>query len=273
MSLDDVRAYYASRGDAEWERLDTAEGTIEWALTCRTLATHVAAGARVLDLGGGPGRYSAWLAGRGHRVVLADVSPELLAVARSRLAGIDLDDIVEADACDLARFGDASFDAVVALGPFYHLPDAARRDRAARELLRVLRPGGVAVISLMTRTQLLRRIISRAEESGALLEDRFVAALLERGEFRSSVAGRFTEGYGARPEDVPAYFSSHGLVPLELRAAEGVSSAIEDDVVRLATTNPTLYERVLDLLWKTSTEPSILGMCSHLLFVGRKVTQ
>jgi S-adenosylmethionine-dependent methyltransferase len=270
MSVEDVRAYYAARGDSEWARLDTPEGIIEWTLTCRTLATHLPPAGRVLDLGGGPGRYAEWLASRGHRVVLADLSAELLAAARARLASTALEDIVQVDACDLARFTDASFDAVVALGPFYHLPNAERRDRAARELVRVLRPGGIAVIACMPRTQLLRRVMSRSLESGRLMDDEFVSALLDRGELSNPVRGNFTEGYGFRPEEVAPYFAGHGLSAIELRAAEGISSAIEANVIRLSTTNPAHFERVMELLWRTATEPSILGMCSHLLFVARK---
>jgi SAM-dependent methyltransferase len=272
MSVDDLRAYYAARGDSEWARLDRPEGVIEWRLTCRTLATHLPPGGRLLDLGGGPGRYAEWLAARGHRVVLADLSAELLDVARARLASAAVEEIVQVDACDLSRFGDASFDAVVALGPFYHLPDAERRDRAARELVRVLRPGGIAVIACMPRTQLLRRVMSRDLESVRLMDDEFVSALLDRGELVNPVRGHFTDGHGVRPEEVAPYFAGHGLSSIELRAAEGISSAIEAEVIRLATTDPPRFERVMELLWRTATEPSILGMCSHLLFVARKVT-
>jgi S-adenosylmethionine-dependent methyltransferase len=45
---------------------------------------------RILDIGGGPGRYAMWLAKHGHRVVLADLSPELLAIARTKLAEADV---------------------------------------------------------------------------------------------------------------------------------------------------------------------------------------
>jgi hypothetical protein len=57
------------------------------------------------------------------------ISPELLAIAPTQIAAADIDQqmeaIVEADACDLSRWPDASFDAVVCLGRFYHLPDPA----------------------------------------------------------------------------------------------------------------------------------------------------
>jgi hypothetical protein len=136
--------------------------------------------------------------------------------------------------------------------------------------VRVLRPGGIAVIALIPRTQLLRRMMSRSDESAALMDEEFVTALLDRGEFYSPIPGRFTEVYGVRPEEVAPYFMNYGLTRIELRATEGISSAIEADVVPLASTDPARFERVMDLLWATATEPSILGMCDHLLFVGRK---
>src|SRR4051812_27451465 len=87
MSRDDVRAYYDQFGEREWSRLERPEdGALEFAIHCRAIAGHLPEGARVLDIGGGPGRYALWLADQGHRVVLADLSPELLAFARARMA-------------------------------------------------------------------------------------------------------------------------------------------------------------------------------------------
>ena len=156
MTKDTVRAYYASFGEREWQRLTNPDdGTVEFALTKQLLATYLPPSGRLLDLGGGPGRYTIWLAERGYQVVLADLSPELLAIARTQIVAADVDHqveaIVEADACDLSRWPSASFDAVVCLGPFYHLPDPADRMRAAQELTRVLRPGGIAAVAFMPR--------------------------------------------------------------------------------------------------------------------------
>ncbi|HKC76672.1 MAG TPA: class I SAM-dependent methyltransferase [Chloroflexota bacterium] len=168
MTRDDVRAYYQGFGEREWTRLATAEGRVEFAVNTHAIAAYLPPGARVLDSGGGPGRYSLWLAERGHRVVLADLSPELLAIARDKVAasaaGALVEEIVEADACDLGRWPDGSFDAALALGPFYHLPTPAERDRAAAELARVLRPAGIAFVALMPRYIFLRRTLALPDE-------------------------------------------------------------------------------------------------------------
>lgn len=145
MTSDAVQAYYASLSEREWTRLENPDdGAVEFTITCHTLATYLPPDARVLDIGSGPGRYAIWLAERGHRVVLADLSPELLSIAQAKIeqagVGTMVEDIVEADACDLSLWVDDSFDAVLSLGPFYHLPDAEDRHRAAIELGRVLPP-------------------------------------------------------------------------------------------------------------------------------------
>src|SRR5262245_33948644 len=135
--MDRVRAYYASFGQREWNRLDNpADGAIELELTQRALLRHLTSEQRILDVGGGPGRYAIWLAERGHDVVLADLSPKLLAIGRerSRTAGAGLEDVRQADARDLSQWSDASFDAVLELGPFYHLqsPGAFDNDVGGR---------------------------------------------------------------------------------------------------------------------------------------------
>jgi SAM-dependent methyltransferase len=97
-----------------------------------------------LDIGGEPGRYAVWLAELGHRVVLADLSPELLAIAKARNDSSSyasrFEAVVEADARDLSAWQDDEFDAALSMGPFYHLPERSDRERAATELRRVVRP-------------------------------------------------------------------------------------------------------------------------------------
>lgn len=75
MTSDDLRAYYAgSGGHDEWARLTTQPGAVEFAVNTNAIAFRLTQGARVLDVGGGPGHYVIWLAAQGHRVTLADLS-------------------------------------------------------------------------------------------------------------------------------------------------------------------------------------------------------
>ena len=274
MTRDDVRAYYQGFGDREWTRLASAEGSVEFAVNTHAIASYLPPGARVLDIGGGPGRYSLWLAERGHRVVLADLSPELLASARDKVAasaaGALVEEIVEADACDLGRWPDGSFDAALSLGPFYHLPAPAERDRAAVELARVLRPGGLAFVALLPRYAFLRRTVALADERPRLAQPDFVARVLDDGVFINDLPGRFTSGYGVRPDEVAPFFERHGFSMLALLASQGIAVGLEDALAELAGSNPAAYQAALDVVVRTADDPSILGLSSHLLYVGRK---
>lgn len=275
MSREDVRRYYNDFGEREWSRLEnSADGALEFAITCHALETHLPSEGRVLDLGGGPGRYTLWLAERGYRVVLADLSPSLLDIARAKvvesMVGENIEEIVEADACDLSRWPDDAFDAVLALGPFYHLPEPADRDRAATELHRVLRPGGVAFVALMPRFNFLRRTIAFPDERYHLANPVFVTQVLEHGVFVNDVPGRFTGGYGVRPEEVAPFFERHGFVTRTLLACEGFVPDLQDALDEMQQIDPVAYRQALDLLLRTAADPSILGMSPHLLYIANK---
>jgi ubiquinone/menaquinone biosynthesis C-methylase UbiE len=134
--------------DGEAARYDAAHdaaGPGRHALRVRMSATLEllgGEGGEVLDAGMGPGRLLEELDRRGWTVSGGDVSDEMVARARERVPGA-ADRLVRAD-LEALPFPDASFDAVVATGVLEYVPDL---QLALRELARVLRPGGLAVVS------------------------------------------------------------------------------------------------------------------------------
>ena len=276
MNTDAVRDYYAGLGEREWARLDNPDdGAVEFSVTCQMLATYLPLHARVLDIGGGPGRYAIWLAKRGHHVTLADLSPEQLSTARTKIgqAGVEamVEEIVIADARDLSRWPDNSFDAVLSLGPFYHLPDPNDRNTAADELHRVLRVGGIAFVSLMPRYAFLRRTLDIPDERRHLAQPDFMERVLKEGVFINDVPGRFTDAYGVLPEEVSPFFEQHGFATLALLSVEGIAVNSQRALSELASTDPTAYQTALDVIIQTAGDPCILGMANHLLYVGRRM--
>jgi demethylmenaquinone methyltransferase/2-methoxy-6-polyprenyl-1,4-benzoquinol methylase len=105
-------------------------------------ATGLVSGGSALDVACGSGKLTARLAqiaGAGGRVVGLDFSPKMLEVARRDHPGIEF---IEGDALTLP-FDDASFDAsTIAFG----LRNLANPVRGLSEMLRVVRPGGRAVV-------------------------------------------------------------------------------------------------------------------------------
>jgi SAM-dependent methyltransferase len=105
---------------------------------------------RVLDFGCGAGRLSQALAEHAREVVGLDVSEPMLETAR----GLDRSEgrvtFVLNEDPDLRSFEDASFDLVYTMRVMQHLP-GAMQEAYLTEFVRVLRPGGLAVVHCPTR--------------------------------------------------------------------------------------------------------------------------
>ena len=108
-------------------------------------------------MGGGPGRYSCWLASIGYEVHLIDPVPLHLEQARDASAAQPshpLASVSEGDARQLDR-GDRSIDLILLMGPLYHLTTREQRLEALREVRRVLKDGGVLIATAVNRFALL----------------------------------------------------------------------------------------------------------------------
>lgn len=174
-------------------------------------AVTEAAPRRVLEVGGGPGELAARIGEElGAEVVMVDLSPRMVELARARGVNAQVGDVQD------LPFGDGEFDCAVAAWMLYHAPVL---DRALAELARVLRPGGRLVAVTNGRDHLLelrelagsraweRRF--RREEAAEALERHF--ARVERRDTDGSVAvepdgvRRYIEslGGGPAPSDLP----------------------------------------------------------------------
>ena len=101
-------------------------------------------GGKALDLGCGTAVVTVALARRGFEVVGVDHSPEMLELARRKLAGAGLRAELETGDVRSLRFGDGEFDCVTIQGLLHHLEEL---DPCLREATRVLRPGGFLYVS------------------------------------------------------------------------------------------------------------------------------
>ncbi|MEP7105063.1 MAG: methyltransferase domain-containing protein [Chloroflexota bacterium] len=265
---DRVRSYYDARAESEWHRLENPyEGSVEQEIHRRAFEELLPAEARVLDLGGGPGRWTIWLARRGHRVVLADLSPRLLEIAGRELeaAGVEAEAVIQVDARDLGCFQDGEFDAVLALGPFYHLLAADERNAAARETRRVLRSGGLLLATVMLRYSWALGLLL---EGGA---ERLLAAseVLEQGTYELAGAPNFTDAYLHRPAEVAPFFESVGFETLRVIASQGILDLVQERLADLRERDEAAYQGLIEIAYAAAGDPSVLGLSGHLLYAGR----
>jgi SAM-dependent methyltransferase len=257
----EITAYY-DRGE-EAGRLGSW-GRLELVRTQELLRRHLPRPpASVLDVGGGPGAYSVWLAGLGYDVRLLD--PMALHVEQALAAGVRAE---LGDARSLP-VEDASVDAVLLLGPLYHLPDRGDRARALAEALRVLRPGGVVAAAAITRfastidglrkgmlaDPQFERIVERALHDGLHVN-------------ASRRPGWFTTAYFHEPDELAGEVRDAGFEVAALLAVEGVGEWLAD--VDAWLDDPPRRATLLRAIERVEAEPSLHGASPHVLGVGVK---
>ena len=262
----EILAYYQRNN--EGDRLAAGGRRVEflrmWELLERFLPAPVAT---VFDVGGAAGRYAIPLAAAGYRVHLIDPMPHHVAQAAEAakraavtLAGASVGDARSLDAAD------ASADAVLLLGPLYHLTRRDDRIAALSQARRVTRHGGVVVAVGLSRFYPLLEDLA----AGKPKSPEETAKFLADGQFRNpdgDVAG-FTTSYFHRPEDLAAEVADAGLELDRIVGGTGiVKLALPDLAERLD--DGARRDAVTSLLRLTESEPSLLGFSQNLVAIAR----
>ncbi len=126
---------------------------------------NVQSGHWVLDVGGGTGRVAQHVAAMGGRVIVVDPAPVMLSETRQKgLVGIRA-------LAEQLPFAANSIDRILVVDAFHHF---AMQELAARDLVRVLKPGGRLVIEEPDLRRLPTKLIAIAEKM-AFMQTHFYA--------------------------------------------------------------------------------------------------
>jgi SAM-dependent methyltransferase len=268
MSAEDaaLRAYY-ERG-MEQERLSDGRGDLEFTRTSEILLRRLpAAPAVVADIGGGPGRYALWLASLEYQVEHRDLMPLHVEQLTAQTAGVARIHTAVGDARDL-DLPDASVDAVLLLGPLYHLIDRAERVRALRECARIVRPGGPVFAAAISRWaaridgMLRERIYLKYPASPDLVTD-----VDRTGMLPPLHEGAFT-AFCHRPGELRDEITEAGLEVADLVSVEGPAFILGDLDARMA--DPVDRSVVLEVAEAIERVPELAGFGPHLLATGTR---
>jgi SAM-dependent methyltransferase len=264
----DIEAYYARAGEVDRLTHD-ARGALESERTKEIIGRRLPPPpAVVADIGGGPGHYALWLAGLGYSVEHRDLMP--LHVGQVKAARGDGEsvrtEVGDARELDLA---DASVDAVLLLGPLYHLRQRVGRVSALREAARIAKPGAPVFGAAISRWAPRLDGLLRARLYEKFPEVRQDATNIERSGYgRPLFHGAFT-AYYHRPGQLRREVAEAGLDVTDLVSVEGAAYLLADLDDRLAGAED--WEVVFDCARATERVPELIGIGPHLIVTAVRV--
>jgi ubiquinone/menaquinone biosynthesis C-methylase UbiE len=225
----------------------------------------------IADVGGGPGTYALPLARAGYRVHLLDPAPGHVATARrislsqgtGRLASAQTGHARE------LPWPDESADACLLFGPMYHLTDSGERQEALAEARRILRPGGLLLVTAISRFASTMAGLARGLLADAAFEPVVDADVLT-GQHRNpgQRPGWFTTAFYHRPDEFAAEVRDGGFALSTLLTVSGPAAYLQNLAWWLD--DPGRRDTLLRAIRRVETEPSLLGAGPAVLAAARR---
>lgn len=275
-----VLAYYEA--GREFNRLRTDVGLIEFERTKEILLENLPKPPAVIyDIGGAYGEYAWWLASLGYEVHLFDLSETNIKLSKElakEYPTCSLSSSEVGDARNIPR-ADNSADAVLLMGPLYHITDYDERIKAIKESFRLLKNDGVIFTAALTPYSVLLYNITvyspKGENKNTYLENTDFLAMVER---------ELKDGCHINPnrEVYEGLGSSHLHMEKALKAELEVGG-FSDSVVHGVMGGAWLVHDI-DELWKNEISRNalmntvrlldkheeIIGLSGHLLAVSKR---
>lgn len=266
-----VKKYYEEYGIKEWRRLvKDPYHQLEFDTTMHFLKKYLPKKGLILDAGGGPGRYTIELAKLGYDVVLLDLTPELLKIAKRRIKKEKVQNkvkqILQGSIDNLSMFENNTFDAVICLGGVLsHLVNKKQREEAIDELIRVAKKTALIFVSVIGRLAICMNAINYLWPEMLTAPNVFRKHMI-KGDYFGEYG--FAPEHSYLPEELKKEFENKTKV-LEMVGLEGIFSTHEkryNKVYKLKKYNKILWETHL----KTCTHPSIVGISEHFMIICKK---
>ena len=256
-----VRNYYNEDPQKEWDRLDGFK--FEFEITKRMLSKYLK-GKKILDIGGGAGRYSLYLAQEGYDVTLIDLSENNVqfALNKSNELGLNIK-AYQADARDLSKLDIGEFDSVLLMGPLYHLSEEQDRIKCVSEAKKHLKQGGVIFASFLSLNSMLNYCFDK--EFDALLTDEDTGLLdcMVSGKTWSGKA--FTDVTFVDADTIEPFFNDNGFEKKSIFGQEGVAAR---SLQILQDAQQDIRDFYLELSLRLCENPKYWSYSSHLMYVG-----
>lgn len=266
-----VIQYFDEFGVREWERLiQSPADEVSLFVHTHYLKKHISPNQQVLEIGAGAGRFTQILASLNAQILVADISNVQLELNKKFAAEYDFNQAVkdwqQVDICDLSQFKSNSFDSIVAYGgPFSYVLD--KRDVALSECIRVLKPNGLLLLSVMSlwgsAHGFLDGVLSLPPETNQKITttgDITPATFPER---RNNFMHMF------RSKELIDWLKQAGFEILD-KSASNCISLTWNEKLKQVRDNAEKWNELLRMELEASADEGCLNMGTHIIAVARK---
>lgn len=263
-----VKDYYNENCEREWKRLEDPYGRIEFFSTLYLIKKYFPQDGKVFDIASGPGRYSIELLKRGYDVSLLDISDKEIELASRNIEvfGLKANKYLCMDIRDLRCDEYEVYDAILLMGPMYHIHSKNERISILNTCRDLLKPGGIVLISYMNAWGIVKAGVTEFPELFQDIEklyDSFQEQKLSQYE-------GFTECYFSNPMLALEEVRESGLEVVNYAGAESFLSGFGKEMTAHYFKNRKIYLNLLKVAAEKCEEIQYRDSTEHLIIIAKK---
>ena len=255
---------------SEETRLDKGMGVFEFERIKSLIEKYVpSASAKIIDVGGGTGKYSEWLAKKGHEVYLIEPVLKHIQIAKDRASKLKNKYFVSLGEARNLDFPDNFADLIILHGPLYHLQKKEDREKAIREAKRVVKRDGIILgfsinYTASTLVGLLQGLIHKDTFFKMCKEELTTGIHNPPNDFPWLLA----EAYYHKPNELKDEFVKQNLTYINTYAVEGMAWLDKDYFLNLLDMKKR--KTLMELIQITENDSYLLPFSPHMMIAVKK---
>ncbi len=255
---------------SEETRLDKGMGVFEFERIKALIEKYIFSSSfNIIDVGGGTGKYSEWLAKKGHRVHLVEPVLKHIKIAQNRANKLKNKFSVHLGESRKLAFPNNYADLIILHGPLYHLQDKKDRALTICEAKRVLKNNGIILgfainYTASTLVGLLNGLIHKKPFFEMCKEELTTGIHNVPDDFPWLLA----EAFYHKPEQLKDEFVDQGLTYLTTYAVEGMAWLDKDFFANML--NCKRRKTLIELIQVTENDSFLLPFSPHMMIAVQK---
>ena len=255
---------------SEETRLNKGIGVFEFERIKLLIDKYIpSSSSKIVDVGGGTGKYSEWLAKKGHQAHLVEPVTKHLQIAKSRAEKLKKKFFVHLGESRSLEFPSNFADLIILHGPLYHLQKKEDRELSIREAKRVLKNNGIILgfainYTASTLVGLLNGLIHKETFFEMCKEELTTGIHNPPDDFPWLLA----EAYYHKPEQLKEEFISQDLTYLNTYAVEGMAWLDKNYFANML--NDKNKDTLKELINITENDSYLLPFSPHMMIAAKK---